>query len=513
MKYYTVRENPGFVGRAQYRQRLAEIDAQPAASIIVVYGRRRIGKTELIEQYFRKRPILKFEGLQPDRTVIRKNDPGEMQRQIEASLARLDDYSESGYHYRRMSLRRWREFFEVLLPYIENDPVVLYFEELQWLANYRDEFLSELKPLWDDTLRHNPGLRLIISGSAPAFIVNQFLSNSAMYNRSNHMLKLEPFEPGEIAQFLQKGARENLLAGIAVGGIPEYLKQVKNAPSVYLGLCAGAYRPGGFFRMEKDRIFVSSLSANRSYEDILDYLATHRYATRDSLYKSLTQTKSGYAGGSFSSVLQELVEVGFVEKYAPLTSKKPGTSRLARYAIADEYLHFYYRFIEPKIAAIDAGKFGRNPTTAINPQDFSKLLGFSFERWCRRNEALLAERMRFGGVVDYIHGAWFGKPSAEADGAQIDLMYIRKDAKIIVCEIKYNINSPLTRKVFAEVQQKLDLFIVHNPRYRRYTFETALITAEPVSEKLAAEGFFTYLIAAGDFFDGTGMESSVAKNF
>ena len=370
------------------------------------------------------------------------------------------------------------------------------------LFRSRDEFLSELKPFWDDTLRHNSGLRLIISGSAPAFIVNQFLSNSAMYNRSNHMLKLEPFAPGEIAQFLKKGARENLLGGIAVGGIPEYLKQVRSAPSVYLGLCTRAYQPTGFFRMEKDRIFVSSLSANRSYEDILDYLAKHRYATRDSLYKALTKTKSGYAGGSFSSMLQELVEVGFIEKYAPLTSKTPGTSRVARYAIADEYLHFYYRFIEPKIAAIDAGKFARNPTAAINPQDFSKLLGFSFERWCRRNEALLAERMRFGGVVDYTHGAWFGKPSAEADGAQIDLMYIRRDAKIIVCEIKYNINAPLTRKVFSEVQQKLDLFIAHNPRYRRHTFETALITAEPVSEKLAAEGFFTYLIAAAEFFDG-----------
>jgi hypothetical protein len=70
---------------------------------------------------------------------------------------------------------------------------VLYFEELQWLANYRDDFLSEFKPFWDDTLRHNRKLRVIISGSAPAFIVSQFLSNSAMYNRSNHMIKLEPF--------------------------------------------------------------------------------------------------------------------------------------------------------------------------------------------------------------------------------------------------------------------------------------------------------------------------------
>jgi len=500
MQYFTVRENSGFVGRRWYWQRLETIDSTREAEIIVVYGRRRIGKTELIEQFFHGRPILKFEGLQPDRMQIKKADPRERRRQIEASLARLDGYTASGVHYRRMNVEQWRDFFEVLLPFVAKEPVVLYFEELQWLANYRDDFLSEFKPFWDDTLRHNPGLRVVISGSAPAFIVNQFLSNSAMYNRSNHMLRLEPFGPSEIAEFLGKGARENLLAAVALGGIPEYLKQVRNTPSVYLGLCEKSYQPGGFFRMEKDRIFVSSLSANRYYEDILDYLAKHRYATRDTLYKALHRTRSKYAGGSFSAVLQELVDVGFIERYAPVTVKNPRTSRIARYGIADEYLHFYYRFIEPKLAAIDAGKFVKNPAAAVNPQDFSKLMGFSFARWCRRNEALIAEKMKFGGIVDYVHGAWFGKSDAEADGAQIDLMYIRKDAKIIVCEIKYNNDTPITRKVIGQVQEKVESFIEHNPRYRRHTFETALITAEPAPDKLAAEGFFTYLIDGKQLF-------------
>jgi AAA+ ATPase superfamily predicted ATPase len=494
MKYYSVRENPHFVGRQTYWRRLQEIDAEDAAAVIVIYGRRRVGKTELIEQFFRNRPILKFEGLQPDRTKLRKNDPGEKRRQIEECLVRLDRYSESANLYRRMKLERWSDFFEVLLPYMEKAPVVVYFDELQWLANYGDDFLSEFKPFWDDQLRHNSKLRIIISGSSPSFIVNQFLSTSAMYNRSNHMLRLDPFEPNEIGQFLQKGTRETLLAAIAVGGIPEYLKQLKNAPSVYLGLCERSYRPGEFFRLEKDRIFVSSLSSSRSYEDVLDFLSRHGQATRDGLHKALNRGTSAYAGGSFSEVLQELVEVGFVEKYAPLTAANPLTSHVARYAIADEYLHFYYRFIDGKTAAIDAGKFTGNPTAGVNRQDFNKLMGFSFERWCRKNESLVARQMKFGGVVDYLHGAWFEKTSASAPGMQIDLMYIRKDSKIILCEIKYNSDAPVNRKVIKEVQEKLDRFIANNPRYRRHTLETALITAEPISEKLAADGFFTYLI-------------------
>ena len=498
MKYYSVSENPDFVGRREYWRRLQEIDAEHAATVIVVYGRRRVGKTELIEQFFRNRPLLKFEGLQPERTRIRKNDPAEKRRQIEECLVRLDRYSDSSKHYRRMKLERWSDFFDVLLPYIQKTPVVLYFDELQWLANYGDDFLSEFKPYWDDYLRHNPGLRVILSGSSPSFIVNQFLSTSAMYNRSNHMLELKPFEPGEIREFLQKGSRETLLATIAVGGIPEYLKQIKRSASVYLGLCERSYRPGEFFRMEKDRIFVSSLSANRSYEEVLDFLSHHRHASREELHKAISGTGSTYAGGSFTGVLEELVEVGFVEKYAPLTVANSRTSHAARYAIADEYLQFYYRFIETKTGAIDAGKFNSNPSSGLNRQDFNKLMGFSFERWCRKNEALIARHMKFGGVVDYLHGAWYERSGPNSAGLQIDLMYIRKDSKIILCEIKYNSDAPTNRKVIKEVQEKMDRFIANNPKYRRHTLETALITAEPIPEKLAAEGFFTYLITAED---------------
>src|SRR5579863_5657109 len=125
MKYYSVSENPGFVGRQEYWRRLQQIDAEHDAAVIVVYGRRRVGKTELIEQFFRSRPLLKFEGLQPERTRIRKNDPAEKRRQIEECLVRLDRYSESSKHYRRMKLERWSDFFEVLLPYVHKAPVVL----------------------------------------------------------------------------------------------------------------------------------------------------------------------------------------------------------------------------------------------------------------------------------------------------------------------------------------------------------------------------------------------------
>ena len=499
MKYYSVRRNPHFVGREPYWQRLKEIDARDEAAVIVIYGRRRVGKTELIEQFFREHRILKFEGLQPDRSAIRRNDTAEKRRQMTECIARLGRYLERRAEYRRIQVDRWSDFFELLVPILEKDPVVLYLEELQWMANYNDDLLSELKPWWDDVLRHNPRLRVVISGSSPSFIVNQFLASSAMYNRSNHMMKLEPFDLGEIQQFLGTGQRETMLAAIAVGGIPEYLKQLEHEASVYIGLCEKSFRPGGFFRAEKDKVFVSSLAGNRFYEGTIDHLARQKSATRQELYKALAKGEGGTPGGSFTEVLEELIELDFVERILPITTtitraiaaRKPAEPRHARYIIADEYLQFYYRFIDRRAEDIDKGKYASSPTHALSRGDFSKLMGFSFERWCRRNEYLIARRLGFGDIVEYSYGPWY-----EKDSAQIDLMFIRKDSKLIVCEVKYNNESTLSRQVIRDVQQKLDLFLTANPKYVRYTAETVLISTEPAPEAIRREGYFTYLVTS-----------------
>jgi hypothetical protein len=502
VQYYKVKENPHFVGRDYYRKRLREIDAEAQASIIVVYGRRRVGKTELIEQFFKGRPILKFEGLQPQDGVTKKGQTTERKRQIRACLTRLGGYLDRATEYQLMKVDRWTDFFALLTPLIADTPTVLYLEELQWMAHYGNDLLAEFKPFWDDTLRHNPNLRVVISGSSTSFITKQFLSSSAMYNRSNHMIKLEPFNLGETREFLGKGVQETLLAAIALGGIPEYLKQVKTAPSVYIGLCNKSFRPGEFFRVEKDCVFVSSLAFNRFYEGIIDYLALHKYADRQQLHDALSDGRAS-PGGSFTTILDELVDLDFVERYVPITTRNSARSHQARYAISDEYLQFYYRMIAPRKRDIDRGKFATNPGNAINRQDFSKLLGFAFERWCRKHEDLIAQHMRFGGVVDYTHGSWYDKSKAQsslARDAQIDLMYIRKDSKLIICEIKYNNDSTLTRKVMRDTQDKVDLFLERNPKYARYTVETALITTEPAPDGIRNEGYFTYMIDTEQLF-------------
>jgi hypothetical protein len=164
----------------------------------------------------------------------------------------------------------------------------------------------------------------------------------------------------------------------------------------------------------------------------------------------------------------------------------------------------YYRFIEPRGENIDAKRYARNPTQALSYRDFSQLLGLAFERWCRKNAYLIAQSMGFGDTVEYGHGAWYEKASVRSPSdkdAQIDLMYIRKDAKIIICEIKYNDGSELDRNVIYETQGKVDRFLKENPKYARHTMETALITTKPAPEAIRNDGFFAHLIDAKKLFE------------
>src|SRR5688572_4455544 len=167
---YKVIKNQDFHGRKEERRALLEVDARPDASMVVVYGRRRVGKTELLEQSYRERNILKFEGL----------EDGSRARQIKHVLYQLARYANDS-SIEKLRFTRWLEFFDYLGRFLEQGVWTLYFEELQWLASYREDFISELKHAWDNSLRRNPKLVVILCGSASSFMVGKVLHSQSLY--------------------------------------------------------------------------------------------------------------------------------------------------------------------------------------------------------------------------------------------------------------------------------------------------------------------------------------------
>ncbi|MFH1654342.1 MAG: ATP-binding protein [Pseudomonadota bacterium] len=492
---YHIEKNPSFVGRRDEIRRLDEIVERKRASFIVVYGRRRVGKTELIEQYFCNDTVLKFEGIEIDKEDVRNYD--ERQKfQIDQSLKRLAKYLDNPL-IGKVQCRTWGDFFDILSEVATKQNVVIYFEEIQWLANYESHFFSELKPFWDDRWRHNEKLKLVICGSSTSFIVGQLLSNKAIYSRSQEEFHLREFNLMEIRDYLgNKGHKETMLAQLTVGGIPEYLGRLKEKGTVLSNLCKNSFRPDAFFSLEKDKIFISSLSRNHNYQKIVEYLGRCKFATALEITKAIKGDSAG--GGSVTRLLEDLSRCGFIKRYTPI--HKDDQSKLIRYSISDEYLQFYFRFIKPKLTKIQNKSYVENTLQGINKRSFETVMGFNFERWCQKNASLFAKILGFSGV-EYESGSFFdAKTQMQEKGFQIDLMYIIKGSKIIICEIKFY-DGLVDNRVCEEVKRKIELFQLSMQRYKNYTYEAVLITTEGVRDSATIQATFDHIITFEDIFD------------
>jgi uncharacterized protein len=492
MLWHKVSNNPQFIGREFEISRLNEITSLNEASFIIVYGRRRVGKTELIEQYFKKQHILKFEGIE---ILNNKNSAGRYatKMQILQCQKRLAKYLESPL-IEKINCTQWTDFFELLSETVSKKKVVLYFEEIQWLSEYKSSFFSELKPFWDDQWRTNKNLTLILCGSSPSFIMQQLISNKALYSRAKEEIHLKPFNLMEIKAFFPKlGLRELLQAQLSVGGICEYLKQLKGKDTVLQSLCNKSFSPNSFFSIEQEKIFVSSMAKNKNYQKIIELLSQRKFANINEIEK-ICGVKSG---GSLTDLILDLEKCGLIQKYSALHKKK--NSKLVRYTISDEYLRFYYQCIHPLKTKIEQGDFLHDPLKALNRIQFNQLLGYSFENWCRKNHFLFAKIMGFHGL-EYTSGSFFDKKSEHVQkGFQIDLMYIIKGSKIIICEIKY---WDITKHhdIFKSILQKKELFLQSSPQYKNYTFETVLITSQEENPKDKTLTVFDHVITLTDIF-------------
>lgn len=263
MKYYVIEINKEFIDREYEISRLGMINNSLGPHIIIVYGRRRVGKTELLEQVFRNRQLLKFEGRD-------KISPAQQMRFVMQQLAQ---YAEQPL-LAQVEVASWVDVLIHIAEAAKNGVCTLYFEEVQWLANYEDDFISALKYVWDNFMRHNKQLILILCGSSPSFMINHVVKSSALYNRSQNELPLREFNLIEAKSMLHKFSDSEVLdAYLTVGGMPEYLKRICYDNSIYINLARESFLPGAFFLHEHERIFTSSLANNKNYKKSIEFLA------------------------------------------------------------------------------------------------------------------------------------------------------------------------------------------------------------------------------------------------
>lgn len=479
MKALHVISNQKFIGRVEEQRKLEEIANYNDAAIVIMYGRRRVGKTELIEQTYAKRNIIKIEG-------IEGKSEAEQRKHVLLQISQLTQ----DITYAKLQYDTWTEVFELLAKLLKKGIWTLYFEEVQWLANYHPAFIAELKYVWDNAFRHNKNLRLILCGSAPSFMINQVVHSKALYNRSQFEIHLMPLSLKDTALMLSsRSKREIMDAYLTLDGIPEYLKRINQKSSILLGICAQAFKKDSFFSTEYKRIFISSLADTTHYIEIVEFLSKAHYATRVEIAKHIGIKP----GGTLTNLLKDLKLCGFIEEYH--SYHQLNSTTLVRYSIADNYLRFYFKFIKPIEKQIALGKFNTKPTQALKQDTYYKWLGYSFERFCHKNNFVIAKLLGFSGI-HYECGPYFSKTLEKTTkNFQIDLVFNRADQVLTICEVKY-LQRKVDNSIIEEFERKLSL--LPNPKNR--TIHKVLITSMGATDQLIKQHYFDEILTLEDFF-------------
>ena len=291
-----------FWGRLREVAELQQWDGQQS-QLSVIYGRRRVGKTRLVERACQTLPMLHAEGLEGERQSVQR------QVLLEA-VSQFADRTELSL-FRSSS---WRELFSLASRVLGDRPCILFLDEFQWMAGSRTTLVSHLKYAWDNLFSKCNRVHLILCGSVSSFMVNKVLQSKALYGRVDREIHLLPLRLPEVKPHFTKrrSLREVAELYMVLGGIPEYLKRINRSKSARLNLQALCFTPNGYLVNEFDRLFASHFGKNRHYRDILIALAKNRWADREHL-QHLCNIDSG---GRMSEYLRNLELAGFVESYA-----------------------------------------------------------------------------------------------------------------------------------------------------------------------------------------------------
>ena len=336
-------KNKVFFGRKHELSILNRLYNKKIANFVVVRGRRRIGKTALIEQFAVSQKehvsFISISGLPPHAHTTKQAELNEFAKQLSMQLDMPELYA-----------RNWHDLFILLAKQTANKKVIILLDEISWMGSKDADFLGKLKYAWDGYFKKNNNLMLIICGSASQWIEKNILANTGFVGRISYTITLEELSLKEANAFFCRNHThysnyEKLKILSITGAVPRYLEEVQtefNAEDNIKHLC---FEKGSFLSQEFKKIF-SDLFGNRSkrYKEITQAL------TLGSLdYTEICQKINLEKSGLISDYLNDLCVSGFLSKdYA--WNFKTGTSSpiKLKYRLRDNYLRFYLKYIEKK---------------------------------------------------------------------------------------------------------------------------------------------------------------------
>jgi uncharacterized protein len=454
------------IGRKVEKTILDEALKTKEAGLIAVYGRRRVGKTFLIRNFFEDRLVFELTGMY-------KGSLKDQLLQFSKSLQKA-----TGSALALTSPKSWVEAFHALEQFLEKLPrrkkLVIFLDEFPWLDGKRSGFLSAFEHFWNSWAGRQTHLLVVICGSAASWMIRNIVNNKGgLHHRITQKMRLMPFTLAETEIYLEsKGSNldryQVLQLYMAMGGIPQYLNAVQKGDSASQIIEKTCFKKDGLLNGEFDNIYKSLFEAAENHLKAVKALAAApKGLTRGEIIEQCELS----SGGNTTLMLDELEQSGFI-KSSKVYNKETKDSI---YRLIDEFSLFYLKFM----VKVDHGVNWARISEGASYKIWS---GMAFEGICLKH----IDQIKAGlGIEEKLttEASWRYVPSkgVREDGAQIDLLIDRDDHSINICEIKFYTGELTITKAYAgELQQKIDVF--RKKSHTKKTLFLTLITTYGVKE-------------------------------
>lgn len=430
-------------GREKEQEILEDALASYEAEMVSVIGRRRVGKTFLIESIYQDKIIFQLTGIQKEPRAVQLRNFRDV----------LVEYSNSPLPIEIP--KDWLAAFQLLKTYLKprlgKEKKVVFWDELPWISTHKSGFLSAFGYFWNSWAKRQ-NLVLVICGSAASWMIQKVVNDTGgLHNRITRRLQLEPFTLEETKRYLETkhlyfDHYQILQIYMATGGIPHYLKEIrksKSAAQIIDDLC---FSNTGLLRTEFPNLYASLFKNHERHIAVIRALASKKQGmTRTEI---LNKTKS-LSGGGISKVLSELSYSGFITDYFPFGKKhNPKVYRLT-----DEYSLFYLQFVENKKHTGEGTWQNLSQT-----QTYKTWSGYAFENICLKHIPQIKKALGIARVYT-LASSFYHTHIKQQQGAQIDLVLDRNDHVINLFEIKFYKDTFTLTKAYAEqIRQKQSVF-------------------------------------------------------
>ena len=445
-----------FYNRENELERLNARYQEKLAQLLIIYGRRRVGKTELLQQFVSDKLHIYF-------LADLSNEKEQLQQFSERIRLFTNDASLIGNPF-----QSWNSLFSYLNKLAQKQRLVIIIDEYQYLQMNNRAIASIIQKSWDEELKDS-SIFLVLCGSYISFMEHELLAyKSPLYGRRTGQFYIEPMNFYEASQFFDSYSMKNKIRAFGIlGGIPAYLLQFNRTKSIEKNIQTAFLFTDSFLFNETRFLLLEELREPRNYFSILKTIAFGATRVNDIVQKS------GLARGMVVKYLDVLQNLRIIRRELPVTEHRPEKSRKGIYVIQDQYFRFWFRFIMPNQSFIEENRQEFVLQQRILPY-LDQFMGKTFEQVCIDFLKRMNREDKLPFMINKIGNYWQGETEIDIVAFDIDYKYaLFAECKWTTKKVGTNILEELKAKSFL-LQQQFDIKNIYYGLFSKSGFTESL---------------------------------------